>query len=313
MHIPKGLPLDVSLSVILPVYNAEPYIADAIKSVLQQRFKDFELLIINDGSTDKSLQIIQKYAKQDTRIRIISRENKGLVASLNEGISLASANLIARQDADDLSIKDRFSMQIKFLQDHPAYVVVGSSVKVIDNKGSVLHNHRVLLDDPELRQELLIRSPFAHGSVVFRKSAAIAAGLYRQDYWPAEDYDFWLRLSLEGKLANIDKPLYMYREHETSISVTNESNQIKQAERIRLDAWSYRKQLINNHIRLTRYKKLPHAHNRVQRILNNILTSYRFAMKHGDRITALQLMRTVSFSHVAYRRFAGTIKRKVLR
>ncbi len=305
--------MDVSLSVILPVYNAEPYIADAIKSVLQQRFKDFELLIINDGSTDKSLQIIQKYAKQDTRIRIISRENKGLVASLNEGISLASANLIARQDADDLSIKDRFSMQIKFLQDHPAYVVVGSSVKVIDNKGSVLHNHRVLLDDPELRQELLIRSPFAHGSVVFRKSAAIAAGLYRQDYWPAEDYDFWLRLSLEGKLANIDKPLYMYREHETSISVTNESNQIKQAERIRLDAWSYRKQLINNHIRLTRYKKLPHAHNRVQRILNNILTSYRFAMKHGDRITALQLMRTVSFSHVAYRRFAGTIKRKVLR
>ncbi|HAS7841575.1 TPA: glycosyltransferase family 2 protein, partial [Vibrio cholerae] len=118
------------ISVVMSVYNGEKYLGEAIDSILKQTFSDFEFIIINDGSTDKTLEIIKSYMKKDDRIVLVSRENKGLIVSLNEGLDLAKGQYIARMDADDISIKSRFEKQIEFLDSNPDIGVCGTWVEV---------------------------------------------------------------------------------------------------------------------------------------------------------------------------------------
>lgn len=216
------------VSVVMSVYNGEKYLREAVDSILNQTFRDFEFIIINDGSTDNTLKILKTY--RDPRIVLISRKNKGLVESLNEGIKKAKGKYIARQDADDISIKDRLRKQVDFIVSNTGTVLVGSSMVIKYNNKLV--NHYVLLGDTELRAEMLVRCPFVHGSTMYRKKAAIEAGLYDYKYWPAEDYEFWIRLSKTGGIANIYEPLYIYRDNNLGISNLNSKNQKSKANEI---------------------------------------------------------------------------------
>lgn len=298
------------ISIVMSVYNGGSYLKGAIDSILAQTFTDFEFVIIDDGSTDESAKIIRSYS--DPRIRFLEQENRGLVASLNRGIKLSNAVYIARQDADDLSGPTRLEKQLGYLERNPEVLIVGSSIRVIDVSGKELHDHRVLLNDTELRQELLVRSSFAHGSVVFRKDEALKAGLYNQAFWPAEDYEFWLRLSKYGQLGNIDEPLYKYRENSAGISMKNHVLQQEKVLQIQGKAWEYRNDLISRRkIRLGKYRKLDHGQMRIQRILANTQAINRKALAKKNPLFAAKNSALLLLSPTAHRKLAGKLKRKV--
>lgn len=300
------------LSVVMPVYNGSRYLKEAVNSILSQTYSDFEFIVINDGSTDNTLEILSSY-KDDRLIVINNNKNKGLVASLNLGIKSAKSTWIARQDADDYSDPSRLEKQVDFLKKHTDVIIVGSSMAVMNQESQITHKHSVLINDPELRQELLLRSPFAHGSVVFNKESVIKAGLYRQEYWPAEDYDLWLRLSKYGRLANIDEYLYVYREIEGTISTSNKVAQTKQVSRIQALAWQEKNRLVvNSRIRLSVYRKKDSGQQRIDRILENI--SFASSKARSDQKTKRFIVRNsalVASSPLTYKKFTGNIKRRL--
>jgi glycosyltransferase involved in cell wall biosynthesis len=230
------------VSVVMSVYNGEKYLKEAIDSILNQTFKDFEFIIINDGSTDNSLKIIKSY--KDPSIILISRKNKGLVDSLNEGIKKAKGEYIARMDADDISLKERFKKQVEFLDKNTEVGLVGTSMKIIDDNGSVKRIQYVLCGDCELKSELILRCPYVHGSTMIRRNALPPSEIYRKKYWPAEDYDLWLRLAINTKISNLCEPLYHYRENNLGISSQNTALQSRKAHKIGLIGFKHNKILI---------------------------------------------------------------------
>jgi glycosyltransferase involved in cell wall biosynthesis len=205
------------VSVILPVYNAELYLREAIDSILNQTFRDFELIIINDGSTDGSKAIIESYG--DERIIFADQENAGLAASLNKGISMARGKYIARQDNDDVSLHTRLHEQVKYLEDHPAVSLLGSHALIIDENGRSTGR---LLQPPtasyQVKFYLLFGNPFAHSSVLLRRSVLESSGLYSQDTSYFEDHNLWSRIARIADVANLPKPLIKYREVPSSMS-----------------------------------------------------------------------------------------------
>ena len=279
------------LSVVMSVYNGQDYLDEAVQSILAQTFKDFEFIIIDDGSTDTSLQKLKAY--KDPRIKIISQENKGLVASLNHGITIAKGTYIARQDADDISDKTRFSKQLGFMLAHPTIVLIGSSMNVMNMKSRVTHKHAVLLEDAELKTELLVRSPFAHGSTLFIKEAAKQAGLYRQESWPAEDYDLWLRMSQSGKFANLDEFLYTYRENDQGLSSLHAIKQLERVAEIQMTAWSQRSKLLQKRIDIKKYQNKVMPDQRVARIINTCAAVTNRAWRESRIITALRSLSSI--------------------
>jgi glycosyltransferase involved in cell wall biosynthesis len=207
------------ISVLLPVYNAEPYLAETIDSVLAQTFSDFELIIINDGSTDRSADIIRSYS--DKRIRFIEQQNMGLSATLNKGIALARGEYIARQDNDDISLPERFRKQADYLDAHPSAMLLGTSAEIIDDKGC--RTGRTLDHQKSsvgLKYNLLFNNPFVHSSVMFRKAVIVSAGDYRVNNDFFEDYDLWSRIARVGDVANLKERLLLYREVQSSMSRT---------------------------------------------------------------------------------------------
>ena len=155
----------VQLSVVMPVYNAEKYLSEAIESILQQSFEDFEFLIINDGSTDRSKDIVLQY--DDPRIIYVENDsNMGLIATLNRGIKLARGLFLARMDADDISVKDRFAKQIAFLKNNPNYGLCGSTVRIIDGKGQRKKRVMLPITDTEIRTYSYFSSPLIHPTVM---------------------------------------------------------------------------------------------------------------------------------------------------
>lgn len=231
-----------AISVLMPVYNAERYITGAVESILNQTLTEFEFIIINDGSSDRSLEILQRFAQQDTRIRLINRENKGLVKTLNEGLTLAKAPLIARMDADDMAYPDRFILQKEFMGQNPNVVCLGGYFEIIDGAGRPLTLLRPPLDD-ETIQELALKghSAIAHPVAMLRLSAVKQVGGYREAFKAAEDLDLWLRLGEIGQLANIPYPLLQYRFVSSSISGQNASLQKQSAKNACQEAWARRK------------------------------------------------------------------------
>lgn len=299
-----------AVSVVMSVYNGERYLREAIESILSQSYKNFEFIIINDGSTDGSKKIIQSY--KDARIQLINQQNRGLVPSLNTGIKTAKGRLIARQDADDISLPDRLQIQVSYLERNPNTVLVGSSMQVMDEASNIMHTHHVLLSDPELRQELLVRSPFAHGSVVFRREDAIQAGLYHTTHWPAEDYDLWLRLSTYGSLSNINQPLYIYRENTMGISSQNHKKQIAKTQAVQELAWSKRKDLLHGFtLNDKAYKPLDDGNVRVERIFDNISFIHRKAIQKKQLMLAVQLVPYVTQRKLQNSQLIRKLKRAI--
>ena len=207
------------ISVVMPVYDAEKYLDEAIQSILNQTYKDFEFIIINDGSTDKSLEIIEKYKRQDKRIVLITRENKGLVASLNEGIRISKGEYIARMDADDISFPSRFEEQISFMKTNLDIAICGSSVQLF-NEDENFSISRYPQKDNEIKFTLMFMSSFAHPAVMIRRVVFDTLKYENLEY--AEDYQLWTDIAIANfKMANLDKVLLKYRWHDEQISQKN--------------------------------------------------------------------------------------------
>lgn len=292
-------------SVVLPVYNCDKYVGLAIDSILAQTYKDFELIIIDDGSTDNSLHIIKSY--KDPRIKIISRENKGLVASLNEGIRLAHGRYIARHDADDISEPTRIEKQLYEFGRRPKLVLLGTSIITIDMKGSTLNRHRVLSGVKCVKSELLIRSPFAHGSVMFRKDAFSKTIGYDTSEWPAEDYGLWVRLAGMGDMDNLSEPLYRYRENDVGISATNSTSQQDKTKEAQELAWSHFDTLIRP---FTHFEKQQSAELDA-RFARNFLQYLRTAQSKRSLKATVYLLSSLAISPALSRKIVGIIRRSI--
>ncbi len=207
-----------SLSVILPVYNGQEYLAEAIESVLSQSFGDFELIIINDGSRDDSADVVAAYG--DPRIRYFEQQNRGLPATLNRAISLTRGEYIARQDQDDVCLPSRFEKQVAFLDKHPDVGLVGTGAQIWAGRE---RTNRFLMhptDNAQLKFGLLFDNYFVHSSVMMRRSMLADIGGYTEDAarQPPEDFELWSRAMKQYKLANLPEVLHAYREVEGSMS-----------------------------------------------------------------------------------------------
>ena len=200
----------------------------AIKSILKQTFTSFEFIIINDGSTDNSLNIINSF--EDSRIKVINNiKNKGLVFSLNKGIKLAKGKYIARMDADDISMPHRFKQQFNFLEKNSDYAMVGSSAIIINELEQPINTWNVNIDTNYLNMDLLFGSPFIHPTILARKSIFLEFN-YDANFYPAEDLHLWFIILQKYKIANIAKPLLYYRIHDNKISILSRKAQAQKAQ-----------------------------------------------------------------------------------
>ena len=202
----------------MSVYNGERFLKEAIDSIIAQTFTDFEFIIINDGSTDRTGAILKTYA--DPRLKIIERENRGLISSLNEAINSAEGEYLARTDADDTALPERLARQAKFLDEHPPVGLVGSWAEAVDENGKILKIYDFPpADNKHIRSYLLRHNAFIHPSVMFRRKL-ISQNPYR-NFTHIEDYELWTRLLQKCEGANIPEPLIKYRVLESSITRIN--------------------------------------------------------------------------------------------
>jgi len=209
------------VSVFLPVYNAADYVATSIHSVLNQTYRDLELIVIDDGSTDDSAEVIQRAIGSDPRVRFQSRANIGFARTLNQMLGIASGELIARLDADDEALPERFATQVSFMDSNADCVVVGGGVINIDSDGDPLSIELYPTGHEEIEQRMLSGGGgIIHPSVMIRAETIRKCGGYSLDCPVVEDQDLWLRLALHGRLANLPQPLIRYRVHAGNMSFT---------------------------------------------------------------------------------------------
>ena len=223
------------VSVVMPTYNSEKYIAETIESVLKQTYKHFEFIIINDGSSDNTLNIIKSYAKKDKRIILIdNEENLGNSRTRNKGISLSKGKYIFTQDSDDISVPNRMDDQVKFMEKNQKISVVGGYIELFDGESRKVLGIRTYPEkDEDLRKIIFFMSPFAQPATMIRKSAIIEAGLYMGRLLVSEDLDLWFRIGTYGKFANIGKILVKYRVHKNSLTGKKLNKMEKVANKIR--------------------------------------------------------------------------------
>jgi glycosyltransferase involved in cell wall biosynthesis len=256
------------VSVVMPAYNAERYVKESALSILKQTLTDFELIIIDDGSTDNTPSILRRLAASDSRIRLITQPNAGVTASLNRGIEAARSNIIARMDADDVSLPDRLQAEYDYLTQHPGVVLVGTDYNVINDGGQTLSRVRVPNEDEDLRMLLRLNSPFAHGSVMYRKADFDRAGRYRKAGGSAEDYDLWVRFASLGTLYVIPKVLFQWRLGDSNITTVKSSQVEASAAHIRSTTDNI--QQIQPSFEYIRAKKVHYSQARYR----NLLMSY---------------------------------------
>lgn len=218
--------MPVVVSVVMSVYNDQACVSQAIKSILSQTFSEFELIIIDDGSTDNSAIEVMKFS--DLRIRFFQQPNSGLAQALNFGITVANGKYIARQDSDDFSAPTRLEQQIKFLDTHPEIGLVGCNAVLIDEDGQILANTNYPTDNATLQAMLLDENsanPLNHGTVVFSRILALSVGGYRKEFSQSQDLDLWLRMAEKLEIANLPEPAYFWRLRRQSVNVQGWNNQ----------------------------------------------------------------------------------------
>ncbi len=208
-----------AISVLMSVYNGAAHLYPAVRSILDQDFADFEFVIVNDGSTDGSGVVLKRLAASDSRIRLIDRENRGLVASLNEMLFAAKAPLLARMDCDDIAMPERFSKQVEYLTAHPDIGILGSNTHDLDENGRIISaTDSYPLTPAEAMAQLKDSPPLCHPSVMMRTDLIRKLGGYREAFRHAEDYDLWLRASRVTDIANLPDRLLLYRRSASQIS-----------------------------------------------------------------------------------------------
>lgn len=208
------------VSIVMPVYNGELYLLECINSIRQQSINCWELIFINDGSTDNTLEIIKQFEYFDSRIRIFDfPTNKGLSECLNFGIQLAKGKYIARMDADDVMQPDRLKRQLDFLELNENYGLVASNLELINAEGLTIGEISCPNSDTEIKKMLLKRNPFAHPSVMMRKTLLMNFGnIYSKKFPHCEDYELWIRLSTKTKFYCLPEKLLRYRMHSMQIT-----------------------------------------------------------------------------------------------
>jgi len=232
------------VSVLLPVFNGEEYIEQTIRSILNQSYSNFELIIINDCSIDQTENIVQSF--DDDRIRYYKHaENLRLIATLNEGLELSRGKYIARIDADDIAHCERLKKQVEFLEQNQEYVLVGTNVGLIKHNLITDEVIKYYAENNDLRFAMCFYCPFIHPSIMMRNSVIQSNNLkFNKEFLHAEDYDFWTRLSKYGMIANLDCVLTYYRIHENQISARFKNHQLEMMKKIQEN---YRLTLFKNH------------------------------------------------------------------
>jgi glycosyltransferase involved in cell wall biosynthesis len=250
---------DPKLSVLMPVYNAARYLTEAVESILAQTFRNFEFVIVNDGSTDRSTRILERFAKRDARIHLITRPNTGIVGALNDGLQYCKCDLIARMDADDVSMPERFERQLAFMDAHPQVACLGTRVLGIDPYGGVLFTSDHALTHEQIDAGLLRGSGWSivHPAAMMRKNAVLAVGGYRKEFQWAEDLDLFLRLAETAKLANLPDVLLQYRQHPDSVNRTKQNEQVRVITAVVHEAHKRRSLSIDSHWTFTPAPVLP--------------------------------------------------------
>ena len=223
------------ITVLMPVYNCQAYIEESVNSILNQTFSDFELIIIDDASTDNTVEILKTYI--DPRIHLIIKPiNKGYTDSLNSGLKLAKGEYIARMDGDDISLPDRFAKQIAFLDSNPDVILCGTRTRIIgtDRIFYVPDEHE------KIKINLIMGFGISHPTVMMRNSAMEKYQLeYNPEMEPAEDYDLWTRMVFCGKLANLNEVLLLYRVHHNQTSSVRKQLQMENTRKIKLRMLQY--------------------------------------------------------------------------
>lgn len=239
------------VSIVIPVYNAARYVKPALESMLAQTFTDWEMICINDGSSDATGEILAQFASREPRIRVFSQENRGVTATLNRGLSLAQGPLVARMDADDIAMPERLTKQLAFFEKHPRCVAVGGAILKIDTDADRLGVDRLPTDHEEIEAALLERrTGLFHPTVVYRLSAVQAVGGYRPEHLAVEDHDLWLRLAQYGRLANLEDVLLCYRLHPSSACWQRASAQRENMNNVLAQAYAARGLAMPVHLQL---------------------------------------------------------------
>lgn len=222
------------ISVVMPAYNSEKYIAEAIESILNQTYTDFEFIIINDGSTDKTEEIILSYT--DERIVYLKNEkNSGIVYTLNRGLDVAKGEYIARMDSDDISLPTRFEKQIKYFKKHPETAVLGTAINIF-GEGTQKHTFKFSCNPQKAKAELFFSSCLAHPSVIIRKTIIDNHSLrYEEEYKGMEDFVLWWRISQYGDIISLKVPLLNYRKHSSQITASISPERIEKAKKFLLE------------------------------------------------------------------------------
>lgn len=224
------------VSVIMSVYNAEKYVRLAIESILNQTYKKFEFIIVDDGSTDSTPDILKDFKKKGKRIILIQNNNNlGLTKSLNKALKSAQGKYVIRMDADDWAYPERFRLQVSLMEHHPDVVVSGSYIEVCDKNLKTKYIRKYHLDDANIRKHIFRYSPFAHPATIWQ-TEVLKKERYNERMTVSQDYELYFRIGTIGKFMNIDKPLLKLRMHSESISAKMSDIQLKNTVLIRLSA-----------------------------------------------------------------------------
>ena len=213
------------ISILLPVFNCGLYVKSAIQSIIDNSFENYEVIVINDGSTDDTLEIIKQF--NDPRIKIYNKENSGLIETLNYGLEKCNYPIVMRMDGDDLIHHRKIDTQLNYFIKNKS-ILVGTQGFTIDlNDKQIGKINLPLTHDKIVKSLLKLSSGLIHPSIMFYKDALLKIGGYNQNFKHAEDYDMYLRLSKNGKISNIEEKLIYLRKHETNVSLVHAKDQIK--------------------------------------------------------------------------------------
>jgi glycosyltransferase involved in cell wall biosynthesis len=204
------------VSVIIPVKNAGKFVGAAIKSIVDQTYKNWEMIIVDDGSTDKTGKILKKFAKKDKRITVITHDiSKGIGASLNLALTKTKGLFIARMDGDDVSLPNRLAVQVHFLQKNPKVVAVGGQAEMIDGEGEIFAFKHFPTDPQKLREMIMWMVPIQH-PIMMARASAYKKCHYDESYATAEDVEMFMQLLQYGEFGNVSEVVYQYRKADTS-------------------------------------------------------------------------------------------------
>lgn len=301
------------VTVLLPVYDAERFLAEAVESILAQSFADFELLAIDDGSRDGSTAMLDAFARRDPRVRVVRRPHAGLIATLNAGLALARGEWIARMDADDVALPRRLELQVARLDRDPDLVCLGGGFEVIDVYGRRIDAVQPPCDPKTIESALLTGvTAVCHATAIYRRSQVLEAGAYDPAAELAEDYDLWLRLAEKGRLANVGEPVLRVRHHEGSASERQQALQLAQTFRIRAQARE-RRGLEPLDTPIHPWRPLADASSRQQYLVGVSRSAWRLGEKRTALAYALRAVATRPLSPWLLRYMGHELRRHLLR